>query len=289
MDVSNKGVEINLGGDLVRNENFTWNVNLNWASNKNELKELYGANINQFSLDYYVQGQPVGTIKGYRVEKIFQDQTEIDDLNAASPNGFYSSQYTGVGDYKFVDTNGDGEITTLDRQIIGNIQPDFFGGFSNTFTYKNLSLAAFFQFSVGSETIWDAIPSGVYNSLGANKLAEYGLNTWTPENTGATYAKAVYTDPAGNSRISDKYLFDTSYLRLKNIQLTYNFEKNLIEKLSLSRASVFIAASNMLTFTKYPGLDPETFGDSSGITGQTNNLDPYPLAKSVSVGVQLQF
>ena len=100
----------------------------------------------------------------------------------------------------------------MDREIIGNIQPDFFGGFSNTFTYKNLSLSAFFQFSVGSETIWDAIPSGVYNTLGPNKTAEYGLNTWTPENPNAKYAKAVYTDPAGNSRISDKYLFDTSYL-----------------------------------------------------------------------------
>lgn len=289
MDVSNKGIEINLGGDLIRTEDFTWNMNLNWASNKNELKNLYGASIGQFDLDYYVQGQPIGTIKGYKVEKIFQNQSEIDDLNAAAPNGFYSSQYTGVGDYKFVDTNGDGEITTLDKEIIGNIQADFFGGFSNTFTYKNLSLSAFFQFSVGSETIWEAIPSGVYNTLGANKTAEYGLNTWTPENPNAKYAKAVYTDPAGNSRISDKYLFDTSYLRLKNIQLTYNFDKGLIEKLALSRASIFVAASNMLTFTKYPGLDPETFGDSAGITGQANNLDPYPLAKSVSVGVQLQF
>ena len=289
MDVSNKGIEINLGGDLVRTEDFNWNVNINWASNKNKLEKLNGANINQFNLDYYVEGQPIGTIKGYRVEKIFQDQTEIDDLNANSPNGFYSSQYAGVGDYKFVDTNGDGEITTADRQIIGNVQPDFFGGFSNTFTYKNISLAAFFQFSVGAEAIWDAVPSGVYNSLGQNKLAEYGLNTWTAENPNAKYAKAVYTDPAGNSRISDKYLFDTSYLRLKNIQLTYNFDKNLIERLQLSRASIFVAASNMLTFTKYPGLDPETFSDSGGITGQANNLDPYPLAKSVSVGVQLQF
>ena len=289
MDVSNKGIEINLGGDLVRTEDFTWNVNVNWASNKNKLEKLNGANINQFSLDYYVEGEPIGTIKGYRVEKIFQNQSEIDDLNAASPNGNYSSLYTGIGDYKFVDTNGDGQITAADKQIIGNVQPDFFGGFSNTFTYKNISLAAFFQFSVGSETLWDAIPSGVYNNLGPNKLAEYGLNTWTPENPNAKYAKAVYTDPAGNSRISDKYLFDTSYLRLKNIQLTYNLDKGIIEKLALSRASIFVAASNMLTFTKYPGLDPETFGDSAGITGQANNLDPYPLAKSVSVGVQLQF
>lgn len=289
MDVSNKGIEINIGGDLIRAEDFIWSMNLNWSTNKNKLDRLNGANINQYSLDYYVEGQPIGTIKGYQVEKIFQNQTEIDDLNASAPNGFYSSPSLSVGDYKFRDTNGDGEITVEDRTVIGSIQPDFFGGFSNTFTYKNLSLSAFFQYSVGAESIWDAIPTGVYNSLGQNKLAEYGLNTWTPENTDARYAKAVYTDPAGNGRISDRYLYDTSYLRLKNIQLSYTLGEAIAKKLMLSRATVFVAATNIATWTKWPGIDPEIFSERGGVTDQVQNEDPYPLAKSFSFGVQLQF
>ncbi|CAM3962075.1 TonB-dependent receptor [Flavobacterium antarcticum] len=289
MDVSNKGIEINIGGDIIRTEDFMWSMNVNWATNKNKLDKLNGANINQYSLDYYVEGQPIGTIKGYQVEKIFQDQAEIDQLNADAPNGFYSSPSLSVGDYKFKDVNGDGEINADDRSVIGSIQPEFFGGFSNTFTYKNLSLSAFFQYSVGAESVWDAIPTGVYNSIGQNKLAEYGLNTWTPENTDARYAKAVYTDPAGNGRISDRYLFDTSYLRLKNIQLNYTFDKAIVEKLMLSRATIFVAATNIVTWTKWPGIDPEIFSERGGVTDQVQNEDPYPLAKSFSFGVQLQF
>ena len=289
MDVSNKGIEINIGADVIRTEDFIWSMNVNWATNKNKLDRLNGANINQFSLDYYIEGQPIGTIKGYKVEKIFQDQAEIDQLNQDAPNGFYSSPSLSVGDYKFRDLNNDGQITTEDRAVIGSIQPNFFGGFSNTFTYKNISLSAFFQYSVGAESLWDAIPTGVYNSLGQNKLAEYGLNTWTPENTEARYAKAVYTDPAGNARTSDKYLFDTSYLRLKNIQLNYTFEKAVVEKLMLSRATIFLAASNIVTWTKWPGIDPEIFSERGGVTDQVQNEDPYPLAKSFSFGVQLQF
>lgn len=289
MDVSNRGIEVNIGGDIIRSEDFMWSMNVNWAMNKNKLDRLNGANINQFNLDYYVEGQPIRTIKGYQVEKIFQDQAEIDQLNADSPSGYYSSPYLGVGDYKFKDINGDGEINAEDRTVIGSIQPKFFGGFSNTFTYKNLSLSAFFQYSVGAKSVWDAIPTGVYNNLGQNKLAEYGLNTWTPENTDARYAKAVYTDPALNGRISDRYLFDTSYLRLKNIQLNYTFDKAIVEKSMLSRATVFVAASNIVTWTKWPGIDPEIFSERGGVTDQVQNEDPYPLAKSFSFGVQLQF
>ena len=148
---------------------------------------------------------------------------------------------------------------------------------------------SFFQYSVGAESVWDAIPTGVYNSLGQNKLAEYGLNTWTPENTDARYAKAVYTDPAGNGRISDRYLYDTSYLRLKNIQLSYTLGEAIAKKLMLSRATVFVAATNIATWTKWPGIDPEIFSERGGVTDQVQNEDPYPLAKSFSFGVQLQF
>ena len=115
------------------------------------------------------------------------------------------------------------------------------------------------------------------------------MNTWTPENPNAQYAKAVYTDPSFNARISDRYLFDTSYLRLKNIQLNYTFAENLVKKLMLSRATVFVAATNIVTWTKWPGIDPEIFSERGGVTDQAQNEDPYPLAKSFSFGVQLQF
>ncbi len=289
IDVSNKGIELSLGGDIVRSDNFTWSTDVNWSFNKNKLDKLQGANIDSFLLDYFVEGEPVGTIKGYQVEKIFQDQNEIDALNAASPDGFYDQSSTGVGDYKYVDVNGDGKINSEDRTIIGNIQPDFFGGISNTFTYKAFSLSALFQFSVGAKALWDPIAQGTYNNLGENKYSEYAMNTWTPENPDAKYARALYTDPSASGRLSDKYLFDTSYLRLKSLQLTYNLDPNLMKKAGIANAQLMLTASNLFTWTKWPGIDPETLSERGSITDQVSAEDPYPLAKSFSLGIQVQF
>lgn len=289
IDMENKGVEISLGGDIIRSDNFTWSANVNWSLNRNKLVKLDGANINSFLLDYFVEGEPVGTIKGYKVVKIFQSQDEVDALNTASPNGLYDQLSTSAGDYMYEDINGDGEITIEDRTVIGDIQPDFFGGISNTFAYKNFSLTALMQYSVGGERTWDNIPFGTLNLLGENKYSEYGLNTWTPDNPDARYARALYFDPSQSSRTSDKYLYDTSYLRLKSVQLSYSFDKTLLHNLGLDYASIVLSGTNLFTWTKWPGMDPETFSERTDIASQTNSEDPYPLSKSFSLGVQLQF
>jgi TonB-linked SusC/RagA family outer membrane protein len=289
LDISNKGVEVSLGGDIVKTDNFTWSANINWAFNRNKLDKLKGAEVDDFLLDYYIEGEPVGTIKGYKVVKIIQSQEEIDALNAASPSGSYDQFSTGVGDYLFEDLNGDGEITSEDRTIIGSIEPDYFGGISNTFQYKSFTLSALLQYSVGAETIWDGIALGTYNSLGENKYSEYALNSWTPENPNARYARALYTDPSASGRVSDRYLFDTSYLRLKSLQLAYNFNTNLVEKLGLDTARLTLSANNLATWTKWPGIDPETLSERGSIIDQTSAEDPYPLSKSFSLGVQIQF
>ncbi len=289
LDISNKGVEVSIGGDIIRTTDFTWSTNVNWAFNRNKLDKLKGATIDPFLLDYYVEGEPVGTIKGYKVVKIFQDQAEVDALNSNSPSGFYDQFSTGAGDFMYEDINGDGEITSEDRAIIGNIEPDYFGGISNTFTYKAFSLSALLQYSVGAETIWDAVAMGTYNNLGENKYSEYALNTWTPENPNARYARALYTDPSASGRVSDRYLFDTSYLRLKSLQLAYSFDSYLMEKLGLDSAKLMLTASNLATWTKWPGIDPESLSERGSITDQVSAEDPYPLSKSFSLGVQFQF
>ena len=289
IDITNKGVELSLGGDIIKNDDFTWSTNINWSLNRNKLDKLNGANIGQFQLDYFVEGEPVGTIKGYKVVKIFQDQTEVDALNTASSTGLYDQASTSVGDYMYEDINGDGRITADDRTIIGDIEADFFGGISNTFTYKNLSLTALMQYSVGGERTWSNIPFGTLNFLGENKYSEYGLNTWTPENTDARYARALYFDPSASSRTSDRYLYDTSYLRLKSVQLSYVLNSNLMSKYGIDSAKFTLSGTNLLTFTNWPGMDPETFSERGGITDQIDNEDPYPLAKSFSLGVQVQF
>ena len=289
MDVTNKGIEISLGGDLIRNEDFVWSMNVNWAFNRNNLEKLNGASINPFQLDYYIEGEPVGTIKGYKVAKIFQNQDEVDALNANSPTGFYDQMSTGVGDFMYEDINGDGEITIDDRAIIGNIEPKYFGGISNSFAYKNFTLTALLQYSVGAESLWNSIPASTYNGLGENKYSEYALNTWTPDNPDARYAKTVYTDPSQNGRISDRYLFDSSYLRLRSVQLNYNLDNQFLQRVGLQGLTFYVTGTNLWTLTDWPGIDPETFSERGNITDQISNEDPYPLSKSFSLGVQVQF
>ena len=289
IDVSNKGVEVSIGGDIVRNDDFNWSANLNWSFNRNELTALKNATINQFAQDNFIEGEPVGTIRGYKVVKIFQTQDEIDALNGSSPVGFYDQFSTGVGDFMFEDINGDGRISSDDRTIIGDIEPDYFGGLSNTFSYKNLSLTALMQYSVGAETVWQSIARSTFNNLGENKYSEYGLNTWTPTNTDARYARALYFDPSRSDRVNDRYLFSTSYLRLKSIQLSYTIDQNVMDKIGFDSAKIMLTGANLFTWTKWPGIDPETFSERNGIVDQVNNEDPYPLAKSFSLGIQLQF
>ena len=289
IDVSNKGVELAIGGDIISTDDFTWTTNINWSFNRNTLDKLNGANLNDYLLDYFIEGKPVGTIKGYKVVKIFQSQDDVDALNAAAPNGLYDQLSTSVGDYMYEDVNGDGRISADDKTIIGDIEPDFYGGISNTFTYKNLSLSALLQYSVGAESVWQGIPFGTFNTLGENKYSEYALNTWTPENTDARYARALYFDPSSSGRTSDRYLYDTSYLRLKSLQLSYSFDQNVMKKLGFESARVMLTGSNLLTWTNWPGIDPESFSERGTIVSQTTNEDPYPLAKSFSLGLQVQF
>lgn len=278
-----------LAGDIIRNKNFTWSANINWAFNRNILEDIHGANIASWDLDNYVEGKPVGTIKGYRVVKIIESKETVKALNAASPNQFYDEPSLGVGDYMFKDLNNDGHITVEDREVIGTTEPKYFGGFSNTFTYKNFSLSAFFQYSVGAETIWSILGSQGSNSLLENKLENYATDTWTPINKDARYARAIYNNPSSNSRTSDRFLFDNSYLRLTSIQVAYNFNQALLEKISVSNAKVFISGSNLFTWTKWPGTDPGASSSNTNITYNTSNTDPYPLSTSFSIGIQIQF
>lgn len=128
---------------------------------------------------------------------------------------------------------------------------------------KETRKEAIFQYSVGAEALWDGIPKGVFNTLGENKYTEYALNTWPPENPDTRFAQAVYFDPSNNSRTSDRYLYETSYLRFKSLQLSYTFDHDVLKSLGVDRASLTLSGNNLATWTKWPGVDPETFSERS--------------------------
>lgn len=290
-DMSNKGFELEIASDILRRNDWRWTAKFNIALNRNKIEKLNGANINPYMMNAFTEGYPAGISKGYIVEGIFQSQEEVNRKNEiAQAKGYeyYISESTSPGDYIYRDVDGDGRITTADgKNVIASPEPDFFGGFINNVGYKNWNLSFVFQFSHGAEAELNSLSTSATGSPLQSIHRELFHNTWSPENKNAQYARLYYSYYNENTRKSDKYVFSTSYLRLKNITLSYTLPQNWLNKLNIQSAMIFVSASNIWTITNWPGLDPELTG--SYTTLKTSSDDPYPLSKNFSVGVKLQF
>ena len=292
-DITNKGVELSLGGDIVRSEDFTWSAMLNISRNRNVLNDFILTEANDFFADSYEIGKEVNLIKGYIVDGIFRDQAEVDEFNNLADDGIYQYRGTGPGDYRYRDINGDGKITLEEDQVnLGSSQADFFGGFNSTFTYKQFQLSTLFTFSKGAEAQWG--PFNSFNKL-LNPYKNYDArlynNIWTPDNLDAKYAKSAVSDPNFNYTLrSDRVVHDASYIRLKTLSLSYNIPTEVLKNFGLDNMSFSLSGFNLWTGTKFPGIDPEALsGGFASPGGSTANNDPYPLAKSWSLGIRVQF
>lgn len=290
IDVSNRGVELAIGGYPVRGRNFAWNTDFNLSVNRNRIESLNNAQISTYMQDAFIVGKPAGTVKGFIVDHIVQSEDEVDRMNAlAQEKGNYAYQQgMGVGDFLMKDINGDGTIDSDDRVVIATPEAKFFGGWTNTFTYKNFSLSFLMQFSYGGEAVYSNLGQEVAGILGQSVGREIYGNTWTPDRRDARYPRLLAGAASTyNYAANDRFVFDTSYMRMKNITFSYSLPKSWISKAYLTNASVFLTATNLFTVTQWPGLDPETV--STGVVSMGTNSDPYPLSRSFSFGVKLQF
>ncbi|MDO7171555.1 SusC/RagA family TonB-linked outer membrane protein [Mariniflexile sp. AS56] len=291
IDMTNRGFEFEIGGDIIKTDDFTWATSINISQNKNKIDKLTAA-FTENAGSSFVVGKEISLIRGYIVEGIFQNEGEINNLNASAPSGAYSTIGQVVpGDYRYADINGDNEITIEDSYaILGSAQPDFFGGFNSTIAYKGFELAAFFNFSSGAETSLasDLLSGGINPDPRINIPRRFSAeNRWSPTNTDATLAQLVYRGGNDvNVRPSSVNIYDASFIRLKNIQLTYNLPTNIVKRIGMANASVFISGTNLVTWDKnFPGLDPENTSTTSATFGGYN----YPNSKSLSMGINLNF
>ncbi|MFD1468329.1 SusC/RagA family TonB-linked outer membrane protein [Hymenobacter caeli] len=301
--LENKGLEVALTTINIRNEGtgFNWETNFNISFNRNLVTKLSDPSVTGTAQGFasrLIVGQPLGAFYGYRVDHIFQTQDEISALDAAaktatgSATAAYQSTLTRPGDIKFKDLNGDGVITAADQEIMGSAQPKYFGGLTNTFRFMNFDLSVFFQYNVGNQ-IYNTSKSytqGMNTSYGQDVEV---LNRWTPTNTNTTIPRAVYNDPNTNVRTSDRFLEDGSYARLKSLTLGYNLPAALATKAHLRTVRIYAQAQNLVTFTKYSGLDPEvstfTAASASGNTSPGTDFFTYPQARTITGGVTLGF
>ena len=265
LDLTNNGFEFSIGGDVVRTKDFTYNTMLSISSNRNKITKLNGSTLDMMHQDLYMEGHAMGTVKGYKVAGIYQSQDQIRKLNEqAMAKGFdFYQDGAAVGDYMFADTNGDGYISEADRTAIANPEPKVFGGWSNTLSYKNFTLSMLFQYQLGGDAYYSTMQESASGAIGM---------------------PSAYT----NTQANDRYVYSNSYFRLRNITLSYTFEPAWLERLHVSGASVFFTATNLFTITDWPGLDPD-MAATNAFTKTTETKDVYPMSRSFSFGLKLQF
>ena len=293
--MTNKGVDLSLtykgkAGD------FDYSVGGNISSYRNNLEksnadpnyQYFG--INDERVQNFVvsqQGFPISSFFGYTILGIFQS----DEEGKAAPAQFGSANENKAGRFKFQDTNGDGVVSSKDLSIIGNPHPDFSYGLNVNVNYKNFGLSIFGQGVQGNQIFnyvkyWTDFPT-----FAGNRSLRMYTQSWEPGKTDAVLPQLKSSDQV-SIQPSTYYLEDGSYLRLKNVQLTYNMPKELISKIGLSNVRVYVQGQNLVTLTKYSGLDPEInlrnyaagFDRQIGVDGGS-----YPAAKQYIFGLNISF
>jgi hypothetical protein len=196
------------------------------------------------------------------------------------------------GDMRYVDQNGDGLINGEDFVVLGNAYPDFFGGITNNLTYKNFNLSAFFFASMGQEVFNYALAQWKYNlsSSEFNKLKEVASDRWTGPGTSNDIPRAGYkpvniTD--GPDGAIDRMVEDASFLKLRNVTLTYTLPKSLLSRVGIANANIYVQGNNLLVLTKFTGFDPEGNNLQGSVTLIPLSANLYPATRNYMLGVQI--
>ncbi|MGI4738903.1 MAG: SusC/RagA family TonB-linked outer membrane protein [Janthinobacterium lividum] len=264
--VRNQGIEVALTTANVQLPNFTWETTLNYSAVRNRVTQIYGTGGDDIGNNLFIN-QPLGGIYDYVKTGVWQTG---EDASALDPGAK-------PGDLKFADLNGDGKITSLDRQYLGSSLPTWQGGITNTFTYKGFSLRVFFQ------TVQGVLRNnGNLNfvDLGGRSNTPQQIGYWTAQNMSQDRPSLNYTNPRGYG-----YNSNGSFTRLKDVTLNYAFPAGALEKLHLGNLSVYLSGRNLYTWTKWVGWDPEqnyTVGNGTG-NGGTN----FPQVRSIVAGINV--
>ncbi len=285
--IQNKGIEVTITSYNVSKTNFSWNTDLIFSLNKNEVIDINsdvpmtsGSIGLNYTLSRIQNGYPINIFYGFVTDGIFQTQAEVEN-HAIQVPGTSPANSTSPGDIRFKDLNNDGIINDYDRTFLGTPNPDFIFSLNNTLKYKNWSLNIYLQGVYGNE-IFNANRLFLESMNITSNQSVAVLERWTGEGTSNTMPRAVFGDPNNNTRASDRYIEDGSYLRLKNVSLNYEIPNSLLGGKIFKAANISLSGQNLLTLTNYSGFDPEV--SSSGID---NSI--YPISRTVSFSFNITF
>lgn len=300
--IENSGLELTLNTvNLKGGKNkLKWTSSFNIAFNKNKVTALSNnqdSRIISFKTplvsDLYIckVGQPLSEMYGYVFDGVYQysdfDQVSKDNyiLKNGVPNNTKERSSIKPGDIKLRDINGDGKVTPEDRTVIGHGLPIHVGGFSNNFEYKGFDLSIFLQWSYGNDVInYNRVLLEQVAKQNTNQLATAD-NRWSPENQ----TNYLWRAKGGLTNINtSREVEDASFLRLKTIQLGYNFPNSIVKKMNISKLRIYVSGQNLFTWTSYTGYDPEVSTRNSSMT-RGFDYSAYPRTSTYTAGVNLTF
>lgn len=291
--IFNRGVEISAAYNRQAGK-LTYGVNATFAADRNKVDRLIGGlplyggqpTHHGSSTTTTREGGSVGAFYLIKTDGIFNSQEEIEAHR--DKNGQLIQPNASPGDIRFVDANGDGMISDEDKQLCGSAFPKFSYGLGFNAQWNGLDLALFFQGTQGNK---------IYNGLrmdmdGMNLEFNYSkatLNAWTPQNQ-SDFPRAVIDDPNYNTRVSDRFLENGSYLRLRSLQLGYTLPSVWLRKIGADGLRAYVSFDNLFTITGYDGYNPD-LGRTLSILdrGVDYGHVGYPLARTATFGVQLHF
>ena len=290
--VRNSGIELELTYKKSITKDLSFNLSGNFATVSNKMVSLAGATPianarvdNGYNATLTQVGYPIGSFYLLQQEGIFQNTQQVFT---------HAYQGTGIrpGDVMYKDINGDGIINDKDRAFVGSPIPKFTYGLTAGVTYKNFDLNVFFQGVYGNKIYNQVLTDieGFYRSF--NITDRIATNAWTGPGTTNTYPLLSWTDGTNNKRPSTRFLESGSYLRLKNVQLGYKLSKSALRSIGLSSVRIFASGQNLLTFTKYSGLDPEQYynaNNGNSVTAVGIDWGTYPSARTLTIGLNANF
>jgi TonB-linked outer membrane protein, SusC/RagA family len=283
-ELSNKGIEVSANFKMLNLKSVKWELGLSAGHYKNKIVSLPGG---QFTTQEFggevltAVGKPVGVFYGYKTNGVFKTQAEADQANLTMVDSYGVSHSFGAGDVRFVEIKKDGVIDANDKQVIGDPNPKLYGSFNSMVSFKNVTLNILFTYSYGND-VYNYVRSQMENGGWYNQTTEV-LNRWRVEGQQTSQPKAVYGDPMGNARFSDRWIEDGSFLKLKTLTLSY---KVPLKTSFIEGINVWFSANNIFILTKYLGLDPEVSATNS-VLGQGIDAGYLPNTRSYFVGVRL--
>jgi len=311
------GYELSLNGDILSTDDFSWNLGINVSTGKTKITSLTFNNANSGynqgwiagGTQRLIVGEEVGAFFGYNTAGIaqFDDFVEFQNLSRADQIALYnanpSATYTFVngfnrglplnntrnrpGEQLYAD-NGDGVLNEDDKRVIGTAQPDVSFGINSNFTYGNFEFSFFIDGQLGQDLV--NVANFQLLAFDASQQLNTVLQAWTPENNSNVYPRLDALNSGASPFVfSDRFVEDASFVRLQNVTIGYNFKKEILDKLKLSQLNIFVSGTNLHVWTNYSGFNPDVSLTGSNTLALGHDNGGYPIARSIRMGLKLQF